>query len=175
LISRALFDIPAHIGETLPVRAWSGLLRRTARRPILARLSPCGGRLYGRPAVSPDRSILDSDPMHLALLPDRWGAEEMPDEDHIEIERLLSPEDVARACGLSRRPSIGRLRGASCGRRGSATGSGCIRSSWSVGLPRKRAQQSRQFRFGRGVPLVPFGAAACARCSMRRRRGCREC
>jgi len=45
----------------------------------------------------------ESDPMHLALLPDRWGAEEMRDEDHIEIERLLSPEDVARVCGLSRR------------------------------------------------------------------------
>jgi len=41
--------------------------------------------------------------MHLALFPDRWGAEEMRDEDHIEIERLLSPEDVARVCGLSRR------------------------------------------------------------------------
>jgi Helix-turn-helix domain len=41
--------------------------------------------------------------MHLALFPDRWGAEEMHDEDHIEIERLLSPEDVARVCGLSRR------------------------------------------------------------------------
>jgi excisionase family DNA binding protein len=41
--------------------------------------------------------------MHLALSMDRWGAEEMRDEDHIEIERLLSPEDVARACGLSRR------------------------------------------------------------------------
>jgi len=27
----------------------------------------------------------------------------MRDEDDIEIERLLSPEDVARACGLSRR------------------------------------------------------------------------
>lgn len=27
----------------------------------------------------------------------------MRDEDHIEIEQLLSPEDVARACGLSRR------------------------------------------------------------------------
>lgn len=35
----------------------------------------------------------------------RWtvGAEEMRDDDHIEFERLLSPEDVARACGLSRR------------------------------------------------------------------------
>lgn len=42
-------------------------------------------------------------PMHLAFFPDRWGAEEMRDEDHIEIERLLSPEDVARVCGLSRR------------------------------------------------------------------------
>lgn len=41
--------------------------------------------------------------MHLALFPDRWGAEEMRDDDHIEIERLLSPEDVARVCGLSRR------------------------------------------------------------------------
>jgi excisionase family DNA binding protein len=41
--------------------------------------------------------------MHLALLPDKWGAEEMRDEDHIEIERLLSPEHVARVCGLSRR------------------------------------------------------------------------
>ena len=27
----------------------------------------------------------------------------MRDKDHIEIERLLSPEDVARVCGLSRR------------------------------------------------------------------------
>lgn len=27
----------------------------------------------------------------------------MRDEDHIEIKRLLSPEDVARVCGLSRR------------------------------------------------------------------------
>jgi excisionase family DNA binding protein len=27
----------------------------------------------------------------------------MRDEDHIETERLLSPEDVARVCGLSRR------------------------------------------------------------------------
>jgi excisionase family DNA binding protein len=27
----------------------------------------------------------------------------MRDGDHIEFERLLSPEDVARACGLSRR------------------------------------------------------------------------
>lgn len=41
--------------------------------------------------------------MHLAFFPDRWGAEEMRDEDHIEIERLLSPEDVARVCRLSRR------------------------------------------------------------------------
>ena len=41
--------------------------------------------------------------MHLALSMDRWDAEEMRDEDHIEIERLLSPEDVARVCGLSRR------------------------------------------------------------------------
>jgi excisionase family DNA binding protein len=30
------------------------------------------------------------------------GAEEMADETH-DFERLLSPEDVARACGLSRR------------------------------------------------------------------------
>lgn len=37
--------------------------------------------------------------------PFRWtvGAEEMRDDDHTEFERLLSPEDVARACGLSRR------------------------------------------------------------------------
>ena len=42
-------------------------------------------------------------PMHLAHFPDRWGAEEMRAKDHIEIERLLSPEDVARVCGLSRR------------------------------------------------------------------------
>lgn len=41
--------------------------------------------------------------MHLPLYRDRWGAEEMHDDDHIEFERLLSPEDVARACGLSRR------------------------------------------------------------------------
>ena len=41
--------------------------------------------------------------MHLALYRDRWGAEEMHDDNHIEFERLLSPEDVARACGLSRR------------------------------------------------------------------------
>lgn len=41
--------------------------------------------------------------MHLAFFPDRWGAEEMRDEDHIKIKRLLSPEDVARVCGLSRR------------------------------------------------------------------------
>jgi excisionase family DNA binding protein len=41
--------------------------------------------------------------MHFELSPDRWDAEEMRDEDHIEIERLLSPEDVARVCGLSRR------------------------------------------------------------------------
>lgn len=27
----------------------------------------------------------------------------MRDGDHIDFERLLSPEDVARACGLSRR------------------------------------------------------------------------
>lgn len=27
----------------------------------------------------------------------------MRDDDHIEFERLLSPEDIARACGLSRR------------------------------------------------------------------------
>lgn len=27
----------------------------------------------------------------------------MRDDDHIKFERLLSPEDVARACGLSRR------------------------------------------------------------------------
>jgi excisionase family DNA binding protein len=27
----------------------------------------------------------------------------MRDDDHNDIERLLSPEDVARACGLSRR------------------------------------------------------------------------
>jgi excisionase family DNA binding protein len=48
-------------------------------------------------------SGFEARPMHLALSMDRWGAEEMRDEDHIEIERLLSPEDVARACGLSRR------------------------------------------------------------------------
>jgi excisionase family DNA binding protein len=88
---------------TLPGRAWSGLFSPggaaadfgtafAVRRPPLW---PPGGL-----AGSVD---FESDPMYLALFPDRWGAEEMHDENHIEIERLLSPEDVARICGLSRR------------------------------------------------------------------------
>jgi excisionase family DNA binding protein len=70
-------------------RFWHGF-RRAAAAFMAARRSRRIGRFR-------------SDPMHLALFPDRWGAEEMRDEDHIEIKRLLSPEDVARACGLSRR------------------------------------------------------------------------
>jgi len=76
-------------------------LRRAAWRPILARLSPCSGRLYGRPAVSLDGRFRGPDAF--GVLSRQVGAEEMRDEDHIEIERLLSPEDVARVCGLSRR------------------------------------------------------------------------
>jgi excisionase family DNA binding protein len=61
-----------------------------------------------RPPLWPPGDLAGSvdfglDPMHLAFFPDRCGAEEMRDKDHIEIERLLSPEDVARVCGLSRR------------------------------------------------------------------------
>jgi excisionase family DNA binding protein len=60
--------------------------------------SPCGGRLYGGPARGPTfnwwrtrRAWLDN------------SAEEMERQADTKFERLLSPEEVARACGLSRR------------------------------------------------------------------------
>lgn len=61
--------------------------------------SPCGGRLYGGPAGRLDLRLVT-----------HWEgangvrAEEMQQrQSDSEIERLLSPEEVARACGLSRR------------------------------------------------------------------------
>lgn len=60
--------------------------------------SPCGGRLYGGPATGPTfnwwrtrRAWLDN------------SAEEMERQADTKFERLLSPEEVARMCGLSRR------------------------------------------------------------------------
>ncbi len=60
---------------------------------------PCGGRLYGGPAGRLDLRLVT-----------HWEgangvrAEEMQQrQSDSEIERLLSPEEIARACGLSRR------------------------------------------------------------------------
>lgn len=72
-----------------------------------------GGRFWHgfavrRPPVCPPGDLVGSGSISgladaFGALDGQVGAEEMRDEDHIEIERLLSPEDVARACGLSRR------------------------------------------------------------------------
>jgi excisionase family DNA binding protein len=88
---------------TLRFDAWGGSFLRAAWRPILARLRRAAAACMAA-RRSRGRSVdFVSEPMHLAFSMDRWDAEEMRDENHIEIERLLSPEDVARACGLSRR------------------------------------------------------------------------
>ncbi len=82
-------------------KAWSDLwrwLRPALRRPILARLrratAACTG---GRPGARGRGSTR-------CIRRFSWtvGAEEMRDGHH-DIERLLSPEDVACVCGLSRR------------------------------------------------------------------------
>lgn len=63
-------------------------------RPIVARLRRAVAARMDARAAGPTRCIWRF----------LWtvGAEEMDDETH-DFERLLSPEDVARACGLSRR------------------------------------------------------------------------
>ena len=70
------------------------------RRPIMARLRRADGRAYGRPEGSDLRSV-GAVARHYRAFPD--NAEEMQDDAKDVRWRLLSPEDVARVCGLSRR------------------------------------------------------------------------
>lgn len=59
---------------------------------------PCGGRLYGGPARGPTLNWWRTRRVWLDN-----SAEEMQRQADNEFERLLSPEEIARACGLSRR------------------------------------------------------------------------
>lgn len=59
---------------------------------------PCGGRLYGGPARGPTLNWWRTRRLWLDN-----SAEEMQRQADNEFERLLSPEEIARACGLSRR------------------------------------------------------------------------
>lgn len=58
----------------------------------------------------------------------------MHDGSDIEFERLLSPEDVARVCGLSRRAVYRAIERGSFGPYESATGCESVQRSWSAGL-----------------------------------------
>jgi excisionase family DNA binding protein len=103
--------------------------------------------------------------------PSLWtvGAEEMRDDDHIEFERLLSPEDIARACGLSRRAvyraiARGELRAARL----------CHRLRvHPAELERWIAEETHAAnstcRCDPAVAPVLHGAAACGRCLIRRK------
>jgi excisionase family DNA binding protein len=59
---------------------------------------PCGGRRYGGPARGPTFNWWRTRRVRLDN-----SAEEMQRQADKEFERLLSPEEVAGACGLSRR------------------------------------------------------------------------
>jgi excisionase family DNA binding protein len=59
---------------------------------------PCGGRRYGGPARGPTFNWWRTRRVRLDN-----SAEEMQRQADNEFERLLSPEEVAGACGLSRR------------------------------------------------------------------------
>lgn len=110
MISRALFDIPAHIGETLRFRAWAALsgsarpasvealISPGGRRPIVARLRRADGRAYGRPEGSDLRSFgaLSTDffanwPVQLGGFPDIGGMREnFAQSEHFFTERTLA-------------------------------------------------------------------------------------
>jgi len=151
---------------TLPGRAWSGLFRRAVWRPILARLSPCGRRLYGRPAVSPERSISSRTRCIWRFFP--TGG----------VQRKCATRITSRSNGCCRRRtlpafagcrgarSIERLRGASCGRRGSATDFASIRPSWSGGSRERRMGRVRRHR-GKFSSASAAPRVACAPCSMK--------
>jgi hypothetical protein len=158
---------------TLRFDAWSGPFRRAARRPILARLSPCDGRLYGRPAVSPDRSIR----IQIRCI---WRS--CPTSG---VQRKCATRITSRSSGCCRRSTLlafagcrgarstERLRAASCAPRGSVTGSASIRPSWSVGSRERRAGRVRRYLGGFGVE-PQARRVACASCSMRARKARRS-
>jgi hypothetical protein len=136
-------------------RFWHGL-RRAAAAFMAARRS----RRIGRFRVGPDA----------------FGA--LSDSG---VQRKCTTRITSRSSGCCRRRTLPafvgcrgarsteRLHGASCRRRGSATGSASIRPSWSAGSRARRAGRVRRHRgeFG-GAPTAP--RVACALCSMKARK-----
>jgi excisionase family DNA binding protein len=98
----------AHVPDPKSHKGESGRAYPGGQRPILARLRRANGRAYGRP----DRSGLRPSPTRIggsweargAFRPFRGqGCRGMHDHATDRPEQLLSPDDVARVCGLSRR------------------------------------------------------------------------
>lgn len=77
--------------RTLRFRAWAALVRRAS-----------SGRFLHGCAVRP-AACMDAGRRCNSRLLWTTDAEEMRNESDNDFERLLSPEDVARTCGLSRR------------------------------------------------------------------------
>lgn len=167
------------LGRTLPIRkvskASAGRLAVTSAGPSAADFgtaSPCGGRSYGGPAgcvrAVGRGDFLTKKAGHSSSFLDSRCRGNCPTTP-TAISRRCFPRrrlPVSAACRAAR--STGRLRGASCGRLGSATGSGSSPASWSVGSGSGRSPSillpSQNGRAGR----TRFRVAACAHCSTKR-------
>jgi hypothetical protein len=146
-------------------------LRPGLRRPILARLRrAAAARMEARLDVSAQagRAIsLTKKATQISLSLDNRCRGNCP----------TTPPVTSSSCSRRRRwrapagsrvvPSIGRLHAASCGQRGSATGSGSNPPSWNAGSGSRLFRPTfRRALGGRGLPGM-FRAVVCGLCSTR--------
>lgn len=168
---------------TLPGRAWAALLDPEGRqrfgglavglhrgdwRPILARIRRADGRWYGRPGEAEGRGR----GAEIFELADAVGSlrgqpvcRGMYGRATDGNGRLLSPGEVARVCGLSRRAVYraiprGELRAARLCNRSAFTP-----PSWSGGSASRRSRPRLQRRRGRACLSRRPRREACGRCS----------
>jgi hypothetical protein len=148
--------------------AWDGAFRPGVRRPILARL---------RRALA---ACMDARAVGLGVDGFRGQADAFGALDGQSVQRKCATRITSRSSGCCRRRTLPafagcrgarsteRLRGASCGRHGSATGSASIRPSWRLGSREKRAGRVR--RPGAFGGASAARRVACAPCSMKARK-----
>jgi len=139
-------------------RFWHGF---AVRRPLVWK----PGRMCPR---SIPGDFLTRRAIQISLLLDRGCRGNWP-ATLTAISSSCSPRRTWHASAASRAaPSTGRLREASCGRRGSATGSGSNPPSWNAGSGSRLSRPTyRPGLGGRDLPGM-FRAVACGLCSTRR-------
>lgn len=134
--------------------------------------SPCGGRTYGGPAgcvrAGGWGDFLTKKAGHSSSFLDSRCRGNCPTTTTAISMRCFPRRRLPASAACRAVRSTGRLRGASCGRLGSATGSGSSPASWSVGSGSKPLPLIPRPRLRGHADRTRFREGACAPCSIRR-------